>query len=401
MTRYPLAIILGLSQLICWGISYYLIGAFGELIAADLGWSLAVVHGGFSAALLVMALASPLTGRLIDRHGGRMPLAAGSVLMAAACLVIAAAGSPVVYYTGWILLGVAMRLALTDSVFAALAQTAGSDARRQMTIVTLIAGLSSSVLWPVGHFLGEQLGWRGGLMVYAGLALLTVPCHLALPPGGIAAAPASGTAGPEALVADRRALWLAGCLYALMVTMVTVLTAGLTAHLIGILTGLGLAAASAVWVAAMVGLGQATARLADLLSGSRLHPLDLNLLAAAAMPPSLAALLWGAGQPALAAILIFAFGASNGIVWVTRGTLPLVLFDRRSYGLLTGRLLVPGFLFAAAGPLLFALVIERFGEPGAVLLATGLALVSLAAATWLKLAFGRRQPLAPPVRNGG
>ena len=80
MTRHRLVLILGLSQLICWGISYYLIGAFGELIAADLGWSLAVVHGGFSAALLAMGLASPLTGRLIDRHGGRMPLAVGSAL---------------------------------------------------------------------------------------------------------------------------------------------------------------------------------------------------------------------------------------------------------------------------------------------------------------------------------
>ena len=30
---------LGLSQLICWGITYYLIGALGELMVADLGWS--------------------------------------------------------------------------------------------------------------------------------------------------------------------------------------------------------------------------------------------------------------------------------------------------------------------------------------------------------------------------
>ncbi len=39
---------LGISQLVCWGISYYLIGVFGELIAADLGWSRTLVYGGFS-----------------------------------------------------------------------------------------------------------------------------------------------------------------------------------------------------------------------------------------------------------------------------------------------------------------------------------------------------------------
>ena len=41
-------ICLGLSQLTCWGLTYYLIGDFGESIAADLGWSHALVYGGFS-----------------------------------------------------------------------------------------------------------------------------------------------------------------------------------------------------------------------------------------------------------------------------------------------------------------------------------------------------------------
>ena len=38
---------LGLSQLICWGITCYLIGGFGDLIATDFGWSRSLVHGGF------------------------------------------------------------------------------------------------------------------------------------------------------------------------------------------------------------------------------------------------------------------------------------------------------------------------------------------------------------------
>ncbi len=42
---------LGFSQLISWGVSYYLIGVFGEHIVSDLGWSREFVHGGFSAAL--------------------------------------------------------------------------------------------------------------------------------------------------------------------------------------------------------------------------------------------------------------------------------------------------------------------------------------------------------------
>ena len=59
----PRAIVcLGLTQLVGWGVTYYLIGALGPAMAADLGWNAATVYGGFSAAIVVMALVSPLAG---------------------------------------------------------------------------------------------------------------------------------------------------------------------------------------------------------------------------------------------------------------------------------------------------------------------------------------------------
>ncbi|WZB62333.1 hypothetical protein WJ970_01035 [Achromobacter xylosoxidans] len=38
---------LGLSQLIGWGVTFYLIGALGPAITAGLGWNSAAVYGGF------------------------------------------------------------------------------------------------------------------------------------------------------------------------------------------------------------------------------------------------------------------------------------------------------------------------------------------------------------------
>jgi hypothetical protein len=49
---------LGVSQFVLWGVSYYLVGVFGERIARDLGWSQTLVFGGFSVALVVMGLVS-------------------------------------------------------------------------------------------------------------------------------------------------------------------------------------------------------------------------------------------------------------------------------------------------------------------------------------------------------
>ena len=58
---------LGLSQLIGWGVTFYLIGALGPAITAGLGWNSAAVYGGFSAAIVTMALVSPIAGLAVDR----------------------------------------------------------------------------------------------------------------------------------------------------------------------------------------------------------------------------------------------------------------------------------------------------------------------------------------------
>ena len=69
------------------------------------------------------------------------------------------------------------------------------------------------------------------------------------------------------------------------------LAAGNAAHLIAILTGLGLAAAAAVGVAALWGVGQFSGRLVDVALGGRLHPLTMTLI----VPAAAAVLRAGAG----------------------------------------------------------------------------------------------------------
>lgn len=116
---------LGLSQLVSWGITYYLIGGFGVAMAAGLGWSRELVYGGFALALLVMALASSPAGRFIDRCGGRAAMTAGSLLNALGCAGLAACHSLPAYGLAWTCLGLGMRLTLYDAAFAALARIAG------------------------------------------------------------------------------------------------------------------------------------------------------------------------------------------------------------------------------------------------------------------------------------
>ena len=87
--------------------------------------------GGFSLALLVAGFASPLVGRLIDRHGGHRIMPAGSLLGRARpgrCLCMP--NNPAVYLAAWLVLGVATAASLYDPAFATLGRIFGAAARR-------------------------------------------------------------------------------------------------------------------------------------------------------------------------------------------------------------------------------------------------------------------------------
>lgn len=386
---------LGLSQLVCWGVTYYLVGIFGDLIAGELRWSRALVHGGFSVALLVMGIASPAAGRLIDRHGGRPVMAAGSVLAASGCAALAISTNLAVYYGAWGLLGLAMRCTLYDAAFATLARIGGPAASRSMSQITLLGGLASTAFWPVGQLLAGLLGWRGAVLVYAGLALLTVPLHLALPRGRYREPVGrADPATPTRLTGDRRDRldrrgdrMIAGSLYAVIVALTGVLGSGLSAHMIGILAGLGLAAPVAVWVAALRGVAQSVARLADVLFGARVHPLNLNLFATLLLVAGFVPGPWGGQLLVLAVAFAVLYGAGNGLATITRGTVPLVLFGHGGYGRQVGRLLIPSFLLSAAAPLGYAYLIDELGERPALWFSALLGAIMLTAAAVLRVRY--------------
>lgn len=381
---------LGISQLVCWGISYYLIAAFGARIAEDLGWNDAIVYGGFSAALVVMAITSPLTGRLIDRYGGSVVMSTGSILLAVGCGGIALSHSIGTYYAAWMVLGLAMRLSLYDAAFAALARIGGVHAKRPISKITLLGGLASTVFWPIGFFLAETFGWRIALFIYALFALLTLPLHLSLPKErfGEASNTADDLAPPlSPAAATTKEQWIAGSLYAVIFTLLNFLNSGMSTHMITLLAGLGLTAALSVWVSTLRGIGQSLARVCEVLFGARLHPVSLTILASMILPLGFVIGLLSGQFLAAALLFAFLFGAGNGLMTITRGTLPLVLFDHKTYGTLVGKLLVPGFLLSAISPIVYTYLIQHSGEQAALAISAGLAFVIFVLSLVLKSRF--------------
>lgn len=385
-------ICLGVSQLVSWGVTYYLIGGFGDSIANELGWSRDGVYGGFALAILVMGLVSPAVGRAIERHGGRPVMAAGSLLNAAGCVGLACCNGRALYFAAWVVLGLGMRLTLYDAAFAALARIGGPFARRPMAQITLLGGLASTVFWPFGYWLTARYGWRHPLDVYALAALLTLPLHLSLPRGrhdDVAVRHAAPAPVPRA--AGDRSVAVAGSLYAFIATAVNFLNAGMSAHMIGLLGGLGLAATAAVGVSALRGIGQSCARLCEVLFGRSIDPLTLNSIACLLMPAAFLVGLQGGRSAVAAGVFAFLYGACNGILTITRGTLPLVLFDPRTYGSFVGKLIAPSFVFSAAAPMAYAALVDRLGAAAGLWMSLACAVLMLTAALCLQWMHGRHR----------
>jgi hypothetical protein len=68
-------------------------------------------------------------------------------------------------------------------------------------------------------------------------------------------------------------------------------------------------------------------------------------------------------------------GASQGVITIVRGAVPLALFGVSGYGAVLGLIATPVLLVNAASPTLFALIVDGWGWPAAqiTLLAASLA----------------------------
>lgn len=350
---------LGVTQIIGWGTTYYMLGALSGDIARATGWPEALIFGAFSASLLLSGLISRWTGRITDRLGGRRVMMTGSVFAAAGLAMMGGFPSTVTYAMGWLLLGVAMRFATYDAAFASLTQIAGSGARRAISYLTLFGGLASTVFWPVSHYLSLSVGWAETLLVYAALHLIVcLPIHWAVLGGALGDGPneASTTVAPSLAPgpARRRAM----ILFATAVALNGLVFSAISAHVLPLFAGLGFPGDEAVLMAALIGPSQVASRLGEIMMGRRFTAIQLGLFAFGLLPAAIGifALL---GFSWSAAILFGTlYGASNGLVTIAKGAVPLMLFGTKGYGEVLGVIATPNLILNAAAPLLFTLLLD-------------------------------------------
>ena len=373
--QLPIILALGTTQTLAWASSYYIPAILADPISRDLGVSSNWIFGAFSASLVLAALLGPRIGRQIDLVGGRWVLSFSNVTLAAGLALLGFSFSMPVLLVAWLLLGIGMGCGLYDAAFAALGRIYGHDARRSITGITLLAGFASTVGWPMTAWGLETIGWRHTCLAWAvAHVVIGLPLNLFFLPrvkDTPTAATTSSPTGKPHIPLDRTMILLAFAFAAAWSV-----TGAMAAHLPRILESLGATSLQAVSAGMLIGPAQVAARIAEASLLSRYHPLVSTRLACLTHP--LGAIIVASIGGAAAGVFAVFHGAGNGLLTISRGTLPLAIFGPKDYGYRLGILGAPARMAQAAAPLAFGLLTDIMG--GRVLIvSSALSLAALAA----------------------
>lgn len=373
-------------MIVSYGVIYYAFPVLASQITAGTGWSRTAVVAAYSAGNLAGAVGSVPAGRILQRHGPRPVMTAGSMLGALSVAAIAVAPSYGWFVAGWLAAGVASAGLFYPPAFAALTGWYGPRRVQALTTLTLAAGFASTIFAPLTSTLAGPLGWRGTYLVLAAvLAVVTIPAHalaLRLP----WAPPPPDPAMPRHR-ADRQVL--ASRPFLLLVTAATLCAFAQYAalvNLVPLLTGRGLSPGLAAWALGLGGAGQVAGRLCYRALVLRLaaRSRTVAIIAAGAAVTLLLGLLPGPAALLVAASVLA--GAIRGAFTLTEATLVADYWGPGRYAVVNGVFNAPITAAGALAPSAGAAIAAAAGSyPAmfavlAVLAATGAGLAAMAPA---------------------
>jgi MFS family permease len=329
---------LSVTETISWGIVYYTFPVLLQAMERDLGASRVAVTGALSVALAVSALAGVPAGRWLDRYGPRTLMTTGSCLAAGLLLAWSRVHSLGALYAVWGAMGLAMAAILYEPAFAAVVHWFPHRRERALLIVTLVAGLASTIFMPVAAWLLERLGWRMTIQVLAAvLAVTTIPIHALALRSNPAARAGVPSAQPRPEGVPLRAALATVVFWVLAVAFAagSFIAVAVSVHGLPYLTQRGyspaLAAAAVGWMGAM----QLPGRLLFVPVVSRLGSGRATAAIFLAQGAGLV-LLALVGRLPLLIMVIVLLGGANGMATLARATTIADRFGRQYYGSVSG-----------------------------------------------------------------
>jgi MFS family permease len=372
-------VVLCATEITSWGVLYYAFPVLAGKIATTTGWPTAAITAALSASQLVAALVGIPVGRRLDRRGPRGVMTAGSLLAVPAVVAVAYAPNLVCFLAAWLLVGVAMGAVLYPPAFAALTRWHGPDRVRALTVLTLAAGLASTVFAPLTAWLSTHLDWRGTYLVLAGiLAVITIPGHwfgLRVPwPPRPPIEPQHAHAVDPGRVARSRAF----VILVVALSIAAFATFAVVINLVPLLAERGVGTGIAAVALGLGGAGQVAGRLGYATLTARTSTRARTALILLAMAATTALLGVLTSVPALIAAAILA-GMARGVFTLLQATAITDRWGAAHYGRLMGLLSAPLTITMALAPFAGAALADLLGGYATTFLLLGAITVGAAA----------------------
>lgn len=367
---WPLVAALSVAQLVSWGTIFYGFPIFIASMEAELGWSRSLLNGALSLGLLTAGFAAYPIGRVIDSHGGRWVMSAGSLLAVLLFIGWAHVRDPILFYAIWFGLGIAQACTLYTPVFVVLTRLFPDSAKLRITMLTLTGGFASTVFTPLIAWWIESLGWQNALLLMAGCNLVfCLPVHALLlrdraKPPTLDAVSQIGDRTPMQRAIRNPVFWgLAVCF-----TFYLLAHAMLIFHFLPMLAEYGVPLATAVAIITVIGPAQVGGRVL-LLFGRKIETVMTGYIVMTLFVAGMLLLVsFPSAVPVLFAMAAI-YGAANGMMTILRGTAAPDLLGRDGFGAISGALTLPASIAAAIAPSLAALIWEVTNGYAAVMLA--------------------------------
>ena len=346
---------LGINQIIGWGSSFYLPAILAVPISTSLGIQTQDFFWAFTFSLLLSGLLGPQVGKAIDRLGGRAVLPFGSLAFALGLTLLSVSSNQMMLVMAWLLIGVGGSMGNYDSAFATAVSFFGAKSNRVIAGITVFAGFSSTISWPLTSFLEQTIGWQQAVFFWALLHLVIgLPLNMSIPK--IAKKEVPDMTGPiRKIIKNKFRFDVLIVIFAVMFALEGFIVSSVNTTLPFLLSELGASTGVALISATILGPSQVLARILILIPGKIMTPMRVAALSIAAHPVGVL-LLWLFGVNALVPFVIL-HGIGVGLNPFIRGSLPLLFFGADRFGQRQGYMMMLSKIVSALSPTILTILV--------------------------------------------
>jgi MFS family permease len=359
------------------------VSVFLNAITGATDWSRSALSAGVSVGAVMAALSTPVVGMLVDRHGVRVPMTIGVVLLAVGFLILVGMQEPWHFVAANVALGPGFAACALLPITVAV--TIRIPDRTALALGIIAAGSSAGALAlaPALQAITEAFGWRTGYVALGAAVVLTpLPCLLfALPRGRLRpTAPARPERGTDLRLTQELRQPGVAPLAAVMI-LPGVVSFSISVHLVPYLAGLGHpGAVAATALGATIGIS-AIGKIGGGVAGDHFGPLPTLRCALLLDVAALVLLQYAAGATALSAFVI-AYGLALGAQIAVIPAIAVTVLNAERFGTLFGILQFTALLASAIGPISSGVIYDKTGQYSAALVVWLVAMAAAAAIAW-------------------